>query len=84
MWTRIRLSSALITREWIVKVYREGETGKAVCPEDGLVATTFAYRDVPFEDGRGLVKDILVAVCDVCGKVVATPPQSTPAIFRSK
>jgi hypothetical protein len=66
-------------------LYAAGETSKAIC--DGcksVVSTTFAYRDVPFDDGTGLVKDILCAVCDRCDRVVAVPPQSTPAIKRAR
>jgi len=57
-----------------------GEKGKAICESDGRVSTTFRYRDVPFSDGSGIAKKILVGVCDRCGKVVAIPPQSTPSI----
>ncbi|CAO3404148.1 hypothetical protein VH569_17020 [Azospirillum sp. 11R-A] len=63
-----------------MKIYREGDKSKAVCGTDGLTTTTFALRDVPFDDGKGVAQNILVAVCDTCGAVVATPPQSTPAI----
>lgn len=66
-------------------VYKAGETSKAICERcKSLVTTTFAYRDVPFDDGTGLVKDILCAVCDRCDHVVAVPPQSTPAIRRAR
>jgi len=63
-----------------MKLHYAGEKGRAVCERDGLTATTFAYRDVPFSDSAGVVKDILVSVCDKCGEVVGIPPQSTPAI----
>ena len=63
-----------------MKLYTEGDKGQAICGTCGLSATTFAYRDVPFSDNSGTVKDILVAVCDGCGAIVAIPPQSTPAI----
>lgn len=63
-----------------MKIYQEGDKSRAICEADGLVTTTFAVRTVPFRDGSGSVEDILVAVCDVCGAVVATPPQSTPSI----
>lgn len=67
-----------------MKQYFEGDKGRAVCDEHGLVATTFAYRDVPFDDGSGVVKNILVGLCDSCGKVVSIPPQSTPAIKAAR
>lgn len=63
-----------------MKLYVESEKGRAICHRDGLVTTTFQYRDVPFSDGSGIVTDVLVALCDVCGDLVAIPPQSTPAI----
>jgi|3_EtaG_2_1085321.scaffolds.fasta_scaffold02230_4 hypothetical protein len=63
-----------------MKLYLPGDTGQAICEKDGLTSMTFAYRDVPFENGTGYVRDILVGVCDKCGAVIATPPQSTPAI----
>lgn len=63
-----------------MKLHYAGEKGKAVCDTDGLTTTTFDYRDVPFSDRPGVVKDILVSVCDKCGDIVGIPPQSTPAI----
>lgn len=67
-----------------MKLYYEGEKGRAVCGRDGLSSITFVRRDVPFSDGEGLVKDILVGACDKCGEVVAIPPQSTPAIRAAR
>lgn len=67
-----------------MKIYREGEKGRAICDRDGLAATTFRYRDVPFGDGSGVVRNILVAVCDACGAVLAMPPQSMPAVKAAR
>ena len=68
-----------------IKLYEEGEKSKAVCDHCGqLVSTTFARRDVPFSDGKCEVKNILAAVCDVCGEVAAVPAQSTPAIREAR
>lgn len=68
-----------------MKLYQPGDKSKAVCSKCGkLVSTTFAYRDVPFDDGSGVVKGILAAVCDECQYVVAVPSQSTPAIRRAR
>ncbi len=68
-----------------MKLYQPGDTSKAICPDCGkLVSTTFAYRDVPFDDGTGVVKGILAAVCDECETVVSIPAQSTPAIRRAR
>lgn len=64
-----------------MKLFKEGDKSKAICSScKGVVSTTFKYRDVPFSDRVGCAKNILVAVCDCCGQVVATPPQSTPDI----
>ncbi len=68
-----------------MKLYQAGDTSRAICEAcKGLVQTTFAYRDVPFDDGAGDVKDILVGVCDGCGAVLTIPAQSTPAIRRAR
>lgn len=68
-----------------MKVYKAGEKSKAVCEDCcALVSTTFAYRDVPFDDGKGEVKDVLASVCDQCERVVALPAQSTPAVRRAR
>lgn len=67
-----------------MKLHYEGEKSRAVCSKDGLSTMTFARADVPFSDGEGLARDILVGVCDRCGEVVAIPPQSTPAIKAAR
>jgi hypothetical protein len=67
------------------KLFQEGDKSKATsshCCEQ--VSTTIVRRDVPFSDGKGSAKDILVAVCDVCDHVVAVPAQSTPAIREAR
>ena len=67
------------------KFYAPGEKSRAICPHCAkIVTTTFSYRDVPFDDGVGLAKGILVAVCDECGTVVAVPAQSKPAIRKER
>jgi len=68
-----------------MRIYHEGDRGKALCADcDQVVSTTYARRDVPFSDGRGLARNVLVGVCDRCGKTVAIPPQSTPAISKAR
>ncbi|EEA03783.1 conserved hypothetical protein [Burkholderia sp. H160] len=68
-----------------MKLYEEGEKSNAICSHcKQLVRTTFQRRDVPFSDGKGKVKNILAAVCDVCDRVVAVPAQSTPAIREAR
>ena len=63
-----------------MKLHVPGDKSRAMCGDCGPVETTFRYRDVPFRDGSGTVRDILVGVCDKCGMVATIPPQSTPAI----
>lgn len=67
-----------------MKLYYEGEKGRAICEGDGPSTMTFAYSDVPFSDGSGVAKQILVGICDRCGRVIAIPPQSTPAIKAAR
>lgn len=75
----------MIQKTMSTKLYMEGDKSRAICSHCGkLVGTTFVRRDVPFSDGRGVAKDILVAVCDICDEVVATPAQSTPAIREAR
>ncbi|MEI6541981.1 MAG: hypothetical protein WCL60_00565 [Methylococcales bacterium] len=60
-----------------------GDKGKAACDEcKSFVNTTYKLRNVPFSDNSGIVKNVLVGVCDCCGSVVALPHQSTPAVKR--
>lgn len=69
----------------MTKLYIPGDKSRAICPHCRKVqATTFAYRDVPFDDASGTVKGVLTAVCDACGAVAAIPAQSTPAIRRAR
>lgn len=67
-----------------MKVYHPNDKGSAICHRDGRVSTTFAYRDLPFRDGRGTVKNILVGVCDTCGDAIVIPAQSSPAISAAR
>lgn len=68
-----------------MKLFLEGDKSKALCERCAcIVQTTFKRRDVPFSDASGVAKNILVAVCDRCGDMVATPAQSTPAIARAR
>ncbi len=63
-----------------MKLYNLGDRSRGICETDGQVSTTFAYRDVPFSDGSGVARKILVGACDICGKVISIPPQATLAI----
>ncbi|ARU55871.1 hypothetical protein OLMES_1797 [Oleiphilus messinensis] len=64
-----------------MKILKEGDTKKVACERCGCFQNaTFKLRDVPVSDGSGLVKNILVGVCDACDTVAVIPHQSTPAI----
>lgn len=65
-------------------IYREGETGHALCETcKSMVATTFVRRDVPLSDRSDIVKDVLVGVCDTCDSVVTMPHQSVPRVKQT-
>lgn len=65
--------------------YNEGDKSQAICEDCvSVVDTTFQRRNVPFDDGYGVVQNVLVAVCDICDRVVAVPAQSTPAIKAAR
>lgn len=69
----------------MAKIYEAGDKSQAICSHcEALVETTFAYRNLPFDDGSGTVEDVLAAVCDVCGHVASIPAQSTVAIRRAR
>jgi hypothetical protein len=66
-----------------MKILKEGDTKKVACETcSSFQNATFQLRDVPFSDGSGLVKSVLVGVCDSCDSVVVVPHQSTPAIQK--
>ncbi len=68
----------------IMKIYKVGDTSKAVCHTcKAAKPTTFKLRNIPFSDGEGLVKNVIAGVCDICNEVVSTPPQSTPSIKKA-
>ncbi|MEL6116842.1 hypothetical protein P0Y67_16640 [Photobacterium sp. SP02] len=63
-----------------MKIVKEGDTRKVICPDCGLTHATYLLRDIRFSDNSGVVKDVLAAVCDECGKVVSIPKQSTAKV----
>jgi len=68
-----------------MKILLEGDAGKALCEHcKAVVQTHYVRRDVPFSDGQGMARDILVGACSQCDTVVAIPPQSTPAIREAR
>tara|TARA_R110002072_G_scaffold302924_1_gene489829 strand:- start:112 stop:705 length:594 start_codon:yes stop_codon:yes gene_type:complete len=66
-----------------MKILKEGDTKKVACNVcESFQDAIFRLRDVPFSDGSGLVKNVLVGVCDKCGSVALVPHQSTPLIKK--
>lgn len=66
-----------------MKIFKVGDTQKAVCSNcHSLRTATFKLRDVPFSDGSGVVKNVLVGVCDSCDEVCLLPHQSTPMVHK--
>jgi hypothetical protein len=66
-----------------MNIFKVGDTQKAICNAcKSLGNATFALRDVPLSDGSGVVRKVLVGVCDKCDQVVLTPQQSVPAIKK--
>lgn len=66
-----------------MKIYKVGDKSKAICHIcKAIKETTFKLRDVPFSDGAGVVKDVMVGVCNTCDTVVSMPSQSTPKVQR--
>ena len=64
-----------------MKILKVGDKGKAACDKCvAFVTTTYKLQDVPFSDGSGIVKDVLVGVCEECDSVCVLPHQSTPAV----
>ncbi len=67
-----------------MKIFKVGDSQKAACEECGSFENaTFQLRDVPFSDGQGIVKNVLVGVCDKCDTFVLLPHQSSPAVKRA-
>ncbi len=66
-----------------MKILKVGDTQKAVCNTcESFQNVTFGLRDTPFSDGSGIVKNVLVGVCDTCDSVAVLPHQSTPAVKK--
>ena len=66
-----------------MKILRVGDTQEAACSDcKSFVTVTFKLRTVPFSDGIGAVKNVLVGVCDRCDCVAVLPHQSTPVVKK--
>ena len=68
-----------------MKRYKAGENSKGICKDCRAVVTTkFAYRDVPFNDGIGIARNVLAGVCTLCDSVVSLPAQSEPQVAHAR
>jgi len=66
-----------------MKILKVDDTMKAACSHcKSFQDVTFKLRDVPFSDGSGVVKNVLVGVCTTCDSVAVLPHQSTPAVKK--
>lgn len=66
-----------------MNILKEGDKKKVACECCGSFQdATFRLKDVPFSDGSGVAKKVLVGVCDNCDSVAVIPQQSTPAIKK--
>jgi len=64
-----------------MNILKVGDREKAACNKcKAFVTVSYDLRNVPFSDGSGIVKDVLVGVCEKCDSVCVLPHQSTPAV----
>jgi len=66
-----------------MKILKVGDTKKAACNRcKSFQDVTFKLRDTPFSDGIGIVRNVLVGVCNNCDSVTVLPHQSTPVVKK--
>jgi hypothetical protein len=66
-----------------MKIVKVGDSQEAACHQcKRFENVTYKLRNVPFSDGKGLVKNVLVGVCDRCNAVAVLPHQSTPVVRK--
>jgi hypothetical protein len=67
-----------------MNILKVGDQEKAACEKcAAFVTVTYNLRDVPFSDGSGTVRQVLVGVCKKCDQVCVLPQQSVPAVKRA-
>lgn len=66
-----------------MKIYKVGDRSKGICPDCGMVETTFILKDVPIKDSSAIAKNILAGVCSKCEKVISIPQQSAADIKKA-
>jgi len=66
-----------------MKILKVGDAQKAACNQcKRFENVTYRLRTVPFSDGKGVVKNVLVGVCDSCNSVAVLPHQSSPVVKK--
>jgi hypothetical protein len=66
-------------------LWKEGDRSEAICRAcEKRVTTRFAVRGYTLQESRVEVPDLLVAVCDECGGIVAIPAQSSPRLKEAR
>ncbi len=64
-----------------MNILKVDDKGQAICEDcKKIVETTYLLRNVPFSDNSGVVKNVLVGVCNQCNSVVSLPHQSMPLV----
>lgn len=67
-----------------MRIVKEGDKGQSICENcRKMVTTTCKLRDIPYGDEKndiGLIRNILVDVCDECDEMVTIPHQSSPQV----
>jgi len=56
-----------------LRIVKEGDSRQVVCSDFGLTHATYNLCDINFSEDSGVVKNLLAAVCDSCGKVASIP-----------
>lgn len=66
-----------------MEILKVGDIKIAACNScKSFQKVIFKLRDTPFSDDSGIVKNVLVGVCDTCDSVAVLPHQSTPAVKK--
>lgn len=65
-----------------MKIFKEGDKSKALCPNCGMVETVFLKRDVLIQGSKFTAKNLLSGVCMKCDEVVSIPQQSSLRIKK--
>lgn len=66
-----------------MEILKVNDSKKAACDKcQSFEDVTFKLRDAPLSDGSGIVKNVLVGVCNKCDSIAVLPHQSAPAVQK--